>query len=289
MLTGSSSGAYYSSNKDLLAFGSAILNSQLLSPATTRAWMKPKISTSSTGAQLGAPWEIYRSDNLTAAGRLIEVYTKSGNLASYNSMIALVPDYNITVAVNVAGNETSELISTMFMSKIVQTLLPELERIGRENSVESYEDTYRDSATNSSLAIKIDDGPGLSVKSLIVRGVDILATHGVLSSFGAPSDDSTPATARLYPTNVESGARQSWRAMYTTLTAAEMAAVDNSLFWNSGSCQAWEALDRFTYQYKSTDEIVFTMQDGKAVSAELPIFQVSLQACAANLTTRSFT
>jgi hypothetical protein len=277
VLTGSSSGSYYSSSKDFLALGSAILRSQLLPPATTRAWMKPKISTSSTGTQIGAPWEIYRSDNLTADGRLIEVYTKSGNLASYNAMLALVPDYNITVAVLAAGNETSEFTVTTLMSGIIQTLLPELERIGRDNSAEAYENTYRDVATNSTLIIDMDDGPGLNVKSLVIRGVDILAIYSVLSSYGAPGVD-VPATARLYPTNVGLGARQSWRAIYNTSTAAELATMDNGLFWKAGSCLEWDQLDRLAYQYKSIDEFVFTMKGGKAAQIELPAFQVTLQA-----------
>lgn len=262
----------------MITFGSAVLESLLLPSSTTRAWMKPRISTSAPGTQLGAPWEIFRSDNLTGDGRLIEVYTKGGDVGLYHSFLALIPDYNVTIAVLSAGNETSGDAVAAIASTIVQTLLPGLDCIGRHDSAIAYAHTYQDTATQSSLTLNIDEGPGLSVKSLVIRGVDILAKYYLFLDPLAVSEPALrPATARLYPTDVVLGEMQSWRAVFTTETHEEQAAIDNSVFWKGGSCQTWVTLDRAIYQYKSVDEFIFIMQDGKVVGVRLPAFEVLLK------------
>lgn len=260
-----------------MTFGSAILSSRLLSTAATRAWMKPRISTSAPGTQLGAPWEIYRSDNITADKRLIEFYTKGGDVGTYHSLLTLIPDYNITIVNLSAGNETSGDMMAAVTSTIVKILLPELERIGRQDGAAKYAHVYSDAAAQSALTLEVDDGPGLSVKSFVVRGVDILAKYYLfLDPFSIGGPAPPPATVRLYPTDVVLGARQSWRAVFTTQTAEEQAAIDNAVFWKGGSCQTWVTLDRAIYQYKSADEFVFVMEDETVLGVELPAFQVFL-------------
>ena len=70
----------FSNTVDMLAFSEAILSNKLLSPIETRKWMKPISHTSSLGYSVGAPWEILRSNTLTKDRRVIDVYTKSGDL-----------------------------------------------------------------------------------------------------------------------------------------------------------------------------------------------------------------
>jgi hypothetical protein len=130
--------------------------------------MKPRISISASGTQLGAPWEFYRSDNLTADVRLIEFYTKCSDVGLYHSFLALIPDYHITIAILSAGNETSGNMVAAIASTTVQILLPGLECIGRWDSAETYAHKYQDATTQSSLNLSLYYGPGLSVTSFVI-------------------------------------------------------------------------------------------------------------------------
>jgi len=113
-------------------FGEAILRHELgLSASQTRKWLKPWSQTSSSGTLVGAPWEIYRVRNATADGRLIELYTKAGDLITYHSVFALIPDYDLVATVMVTGelkaNEARGIDATVFLSKLVETVLPGVE------------------------------------------------------------------------------------------------------------------------------------------------------------------
>ncbi|KAK7969580.1 hypothetical protein PG988_008653 [Apiospora saccharicola] len=126
----SSAGGFYTSTNDFLALGTAILSNKLLTPAQTRKWMKPKIATSSAGLMLGEPWEIYRADNVTTDGRLIEVYTKTGDIVGYDAIFCLVPDYDIVVSVLTGGFEAGSAAVMKLCSDAVRELLPALEKAG---------------------------------------------------------------------------------------------------------------------------------------------------------------
>lgn len=82
----------FSSPNGISSLGRAILSSQLLSPAQTQGWLKPASSTASLDFSVGGPWEMYRTSGLTVDGRVIDLYTKSGDLAQYTSVLGLVPD-----------------------------------------------------------------------------------------------------------------------------------------------------------------------------------------------------
>jgi hypothetical protein len=55
-----------------------------------------------------APWEIYRKEvpanTIIDAGRIVDTYSKSGDVGAYSTFIGLVPDYNIGVTVLAAGD-----------------------------------------------------------------------------------------------------------------------------------------------------------------------------------------
>ncbi|KAK8083197.1 hypothetical protein PG996_001978 [Apiospora saccharicola] len=144
----SSAGGFYTSTNDFLALGTAILSNKLLTPAQTRKWMKPKIATSSAGLMLGEPWEIYRADNVTTDGRLIEVYTKTGDIVGYDAIFCLVPDYDIVVSVLTGGFEAGSAAVMKLCSDAVRELLPALEKAGKAMA-----GTYADPATNSTLTL----------------------------------------------------------------------------------------------------------------------------------------
>ncbi|KAI3324113.1 beta-lactamase/transpeptidase-like protein [Xylariaceae sp. AK1471] len=270
-------GGMYSSTKDLLAFGDGILQNRVLDPLETRKWMKPVTSTSSPGLMLGGPWEILRSDTVTKDGRLIEYYTKSGNLGSYNNLICLIPDYGLVITILSAGGQASADTVDFTLTNVVTKLLPAFEDASKTQAESNFAGTYSDPATNSSLTLSLDDGPGFSISNWTVRNVDIIKNY---ASFGALSSSPTnlPVRARLYPTDLEAGSQEAWRAYFNVGTIEQLAAGDAGRFWPKGTCHTWASMDRLVYGFKSIDEFIFGLGKGNtANSLSLPAFVVQLR------------
>ncbi|KAI0973340.1 beta-lactamase/transpeptidase-like protein [Xylaria arbuscula] len=266
-------GGFYSNTKDLLALGTGVLQHRILDPVTTRRWMKPLTSSSSSGLMLGGPWEILRSETVTKDGRLIEYYTKSGNLGPYNNILCLIPDYDLVITILSAGGESSEDTVELTLTEVVTTLLPSIEAASKTQAESSFGGTYADASTNSSLTLSLDDGPGFAVSNWTVRGVDIIANYGSLSS--TPSV--APVRVRVYPTNLVAGFQSAWRAVFTTGTAEQLAEGDAARFWPKGTCHTWASMDRPVYGFKAIDEFLFNSTKDEASSLSLPVFDVQLQ------------
>ncbi|TLD33390.1 hypothetical protein PspLS_01578 [Pyricularia sp. CBS 133598] len=291
------SGGYYTSTDDLIALASGILSNKLLSPAKTRKWLKPWAATASTGTMIGAPWEIYRSRNVTSDQRTVEVYTKSGGLITYTSLVVLVPDYDLVFTIMATGptSELPFLQIQVLTSRLVQALMPAVEAASRDEARPLYVGVYRDEATNSSLTVSLaqdDLGPGLNATGWIVRGKDvitallepvILVPPPAEAVLPAPPADAPPPqqqsfSLRLYPTSLKNKKRESWRGVMGFGSAEELAQVDALLAWEEGSCGTWSSVDRPAYQMRSLDQFIFGLgEDGAAVSVELPSFNVTLK------------
>ncbi|KAH6869181.1 beta-lactamase/transpeptidase-like protein [Thelonectria olida] len=250
-------GGLYSSISDLLALGRSILSYDMLSPARTRKWMKPLSGTSSISTFIGAPWEIYRSNTLTKDGRMIEFYTKAGDLFTYHTSIALIPDYDLVMVALVAGNEVGSSTPYQVIGDAAAALLPVIEQAGKAEAEAQYAGTYTDPSTNSSLTLSLDDGPGFSITNWQVRGIDVIATP-LFGDDPAPN----PPRVRLYPMNLSTSNQTAWRAIFEDITADEAAASDALLPWAQFSCASWGVLDRLVYQFQGRDSFVFDMVDG---------------------------
>lgn len=257
-----------------MAFGKAILSYEMLSPIRTRKWMKPLASTSSISTLVGAPWEIYRTNNVTKDGRMIEFYTKAGDLFSYHSVIALIPDYDLVMVALVGGPEVSGATTYQIIGDASTALLPVIEQAGKAKAHIQYAGTYTDPSTNSSLTLSLDDGPGFRVTKWQVRGADVS---------GAPLLGETPAVpprVRLYPSNLSTGNQTAWRAMFED-SADEVAAEDALFPWDQFSCSSWSTLDKLIYQFQAQDLFIFDMVEGdggdsRASNINLPAYQVKL-------------
>lgn len=279
----------FSSTSDLIAFAEGILNNRFLSPRRTREWMKPHSHTSSLGFSVGAPWEILRSDRLTADGRIVDLYTKSGDLGLYHAMFGLIPDFDISVVLLVAGAEVIENMPYQIFSTIVEELIPAVDKAGRAEaiSLEGLNGTYADDSTNSTIVLSVDTENNLTMEKFIVRGFDVLH-HPDLYSLDALS--ATPESiaevsyvnARLYPTNLvtqssNGNTQRSWRAVYDTTTSKENSAEDAKLVWKNGSCLSWFELDRAAYNFKSIGDFIFSYgQGGKLAKISNAAFNVTL-------------
>ncbi|KAF7562637.1 hypothetical protein G7046_g1473 [Stylonectria norvegica] len=263
-------GNYYSTINDLLAFGDAVLKNELLSPAKTRKWLKPVALTSSGGTMIGQPWEIVRTQNLTKDGRLVDVYTKAGDLITYHSTLALIPDYDLVLAVLVGGPEVNGGVVQDVFSKIITALIPAVEAAGKDESKINYAGTYSDTASNSSITLALDDAPGFSITDWTVRGVNIIDTY--LSTNLPPVFPTPPGLVRfrLYPTNIKTDHQSSWRAMPAVGTAEEIEKAESEYPWQGALCATWASLDRIAYQLLSSDHFVFTEDtDRRAIQLEL--------------------
>ncbi|KAL7805769.1 beta-lactamase/transpeptidase-like protein [Trichoderma gracile] len=273
-------GGMFSSTSDLIAFGEGVLTNRFLSPRRTREWMKPRSHTSSWGYSVGAPWEIIRSDHITADGRIVDLYTKSGDLGLYHGLLGLVPDYDLSLAVLAAGAEVSAETAAEIFSAIVEGLVPAVDEAGRAEAsarTGALVGSYSDEATNSSLVLSIGADNTLVIKKFVVREFDVLH-HPDLYSLDAlslgegPLPESPYVNAGLYPTNLvgqthEGIKKRSWRAVYETRTAKDQSAQNARLVAKDGSCQSWFQLDRSAYDFHSIGDFVFSYGKGNDVEA----------------------
>jgi len=287
------------------------LSSSLLTPVQTRSWMKPHTSTSSEGFLMGGPWEILRSTTVTKDQRLVEFYCKSGNLNTFNNMLCLIPDYDLVITIlsggqdGLTGKGSSPTVVDGLLDAVVTAIVPAVEDVGKTAAGLNFAGTYTDAATNSSLTIATDDGPGFEVSAWYVRDVPtVLAVASLKGSAAAAA--ASAIRVRLYPTNLYSynkppttsppcvkhkkrddGAdaasgktyRQSWRAVFDQGKPEELQAVDENRFWPMASCHTWGSLDRNVYQFRGIDDFVFEIdeQSGKAVALDLRGFKVLLK------------
>lgn len=256
----------------MLTFGVAILSSRLMSPLKTRRWLKPAGSTSQTGLLLGAPWEIYRSDELTRDGRLIELYTKSGDMGVYHTKLCLVPDYDVVINVMTSGIESDAELPNRLCSDVARALLPALEAAGKREA-EALAGLYTDAASNSSLVLALDDGPGFLVRNWTVRGADVLRNYPLYAGGAKPAD--RPVLARLYPTNLAAGNQTSWRVHFDPRTPQVKTAQDAAYAWPRSSCTTWATMDRIVYAFNDLGDIV--VRTGERAGLELRGFRVSLK------------
>ncbi|XXH03800.1 hypothetical protein Hte_010206 [Hypoxylon texense] len=275
-------GGYYSSTEDILAFSEAILTNKLLPPTQTRWWLKPVTFTSSLGIFIGAPWEFIRADNVTSDQRLVDFYTKEGDLGTYHAILVMIPDYDLVASILTSGPESSSSIVQLLFSQTITSLLPAIETAGKDEAQAVFAGTYVDEETNSTLTLQVDDeGPGLNITEWTVRGMDVPSHWLNYLSAISSSLPEIHVSMRLYPSGLVAGSKTAWRVAIDLGTPEEIAQADAQLFWSQGSCLAWATMDRAVYEFGALDEMVFSLSDtesgGAATSVELVGFRATLQ------------
>ena len=251
------SGGLYANTHDLLSIGKSILSFKALSPVATREWLKPATFTSSIGTFVGRPWEIARSDNVTSDKRVVDFYTKAGNLYDYSSIIVLIPDYGIIMTLLTAGPDSGSFQTEAIITELIWNLLPAIEAAGKAEAQPIYPGTYQagpDNNITASITLVLDDGPGLHVTNYTSQGHDLIAEYAQLTGSSIPE-------VRMYPTDLTASNKTSqqiaWRAVYNTIP--ETTAVDSLLFFAQGSCQTWSVEDLLSYGLVALDDFVFTL------------------------------
>ena len=286
----SSAGGMFSSTNDLISFASAIHTSRLLPAPATRAWMKPDAHTSSAGVSVGAAWEILRGDGLTSDARLVDVYTKSGDLGLYHALLGIVPDYDVVVSVLAAGAEVTvdPYARSRLFSAVLRSLLPAVEEAGRGEAKDTFEGTYTQESSNASLVLSSDDGPGLLIESFSVRGFDVLSninSYSLAALESGVNPNPAKVEGRLYPSDRKSGGggqsngttTTAWRAIFDAKTDEQRAELDKELFWLDGSCETWFGADRSAYNFLSLSDFhVVQGANGDVLSIVNKAFNVTL-------------
>ncbi|KAF9880293.1 beta-lactamase [Colletotrichum karsti] len=266
-------GGIYTNTRDMLTFGTAILSNNLT--IDTSSWLKPRAFTTSSGYSVGAPWEILTSTTLLPSGVPISIYTKSGDLGLYSNLLLLVPDYDLTISILTAGPASTQfMFPARVISPVISALIPALEQANKDAAKTAFAGTYTDPETNSTVTLSIDDGPGLSLTDLKIRGVPVLPNIPNYSTSITPGKTYN-VSARLYPTNIKEGEKWSWRAVYKNHNETD---IDDDLFYPQGGCLTWGLIDRNTYNYLAFDDFVVTVgEDEVAKSISPRAFSVILK------------
>jgi hypothetical protein len=261
---GTGMGAIFSTANDMTKIGRTILASSLLPDNTTRAWFKPTSHTSSLIGAVGWAWEIFRTTiGPPEHNRIVDLYTKAGNVAGYGANYVLIPDHSVGFVVLTAG--TRGRVPYAVSSIIVDQLLPALDEAARVEAASAFAGTYTATGgLNSTLVLSsAPDVLGLSVGKWISNGTDILAeVVGVPTAF---------ENYQMYPTNIisQDETRFSWRV------TPYSSAPGSGLF---SACPSWAALDRPQYGVYGLDEFVFhTDHDGKATAVEPKALKIVLE------------
>lgn len=242
---------------DLRATGLSILNSDILSPATTQEWMKPRSGTGSLVELVGAPWEITRlmipvspASNRT---RVCDLYLKAGGNGDYTSVIALSPDHGLGYSILVAGS-TATAARWPIRDAVGETFVPAAEYAAVENARDNLSGTFVSNATEgTNLTLTVDDDqPGLGLESFFVNGEDKLkASVARLYPTGLYAD----GTSLAYQYKVGGTILTSHRMIANTLPLPPRAAVeggqgddlfDHSFVWQD--VDFWGPLDEFVLE-----------------------------------------
>ncbi len=252
----------YSTSKDLAKLARSILSHTLLSESAVNAWLKPAAFTASPHNAVGAPWEIYTPYHLAHSSRPTEIYAKSGGVPGYGAFVALIPEYNVGITINAAGDD-SVIANRYLLDLVVQDLVPRLEALTRHQAMQKYAGQYTSTEGDAedSISIIIDDGPGLRVTDWTSNGASMFATWSAVA--GAPLRDSSTRDpdlvpeVRAYPV----GEDDRWQISFSTSQARGIFGL---------SCEEWLNVAAFQYAGLPVDELVFEVDGGRIRGLQVP-------------------
>ncbi|RBR10409.1 hypothetical protein FVER53590_25506 [Fusarium verticillioides] len=216
-----------SSDADMLSFITSTLKNKALSPSNTHRWLKPDTFTSTWSASVGSPWEIYRVDNLTSDGHIIDLYTEGGTLNGYQSGMAMIPDTGLVASVLGVWPEVSSVWAQLATFNIFEALIPAMDTAARAEAKTRLSGKYVDKKTGSALTLSLDKGTGLVLSNWTARGFDVLPN---LNRFQPGrynyTTDSGIKIVRLCPTGIENKSWAAWRAVFLALSDKEAEMIE---------------------------------------------------------------
>ncbi|KAI0855115.1 beta-lactamase/transpeptidase-like protein [Xylaria cubensis] len=256
----SAAGAFSTTN-DLAAIGRSILNSTLMTQAITRRWFSTTTFVDTIDQAVGRGWEIFR---VRINGHSIDLFTKSGNWGVYNSVLFLLPAYDFGFSILSASSAAGGALVNDLPNTIVNTLLPSLEAITKQQANANFAGRYTSDTTNSSIIVTTDGSIGLRVTEYVASSVDLLGS--VFALFGADVE------LRLMPNQLYSGGtRVGFSAVYQPPTTIP---PEDEFYW---PCESWLDVDDFTYASVPLGLMAFDVNaDGNATSVRLVALRETL-------------
>ncbi|KAI0431207.1 beta-lactamase/transpeptidase-like protein [Xylaria sp. FL1042] len=251
----------FSTTNDLAAIGRSILNSTLMTQATTHRWFSTTSFVDTIDQAVGRGWEIFR---VRINGHSIDLFTKSGNWGVYNSVLFLLPAYDFGFSILSASSTAGGALVGDLPNMIVNTLLPALETITKEQANAKFAGRYTSATANTSITVTTDGSLGLRVTEYVVSDVDLLGS--VFALFGADVE------FRLMPNQLYSGGtRVGFSAVYQPPTEIP---PEDEFYW---PCESWLDVDDFTYASVPLGLMAFDVNaDGNATSARLVALREAL-------------
>ncbi|KAL7810809.1 beta-lactamase/transpeptidase-like protein [Trichoderma gracile] len=258
-------GGVLSSTNDLVSFGRAIFSNKQLSPMETSRWMKPNSFTASPSLSIGAPWEIVRTRSAISTGRIVDLYTKSGSVGAYQSLVVLVPDYRVALAILAAGPDASAAVQVV-SETVIQALLPALEEAAKEQACNKLCGEYSTSTgvSNSSLVITVDESPGLLIKRWTHQGHDLIAAG---QAYANATRGGQIQSVRLFPSGLQTSSRAAYRAIFQRVQPGADVSVHRVFDPAAGT---WSMPDQLMYGGIAVDEFMFHIDAGKRSAAVEP-------------------
>ena len=261
---------------DLATVGRSILLSSLITPTLTRKWMKPETHTSSLYSSVGMPWEIERMEvpltNGSTTTRVVDLYTKGGDIGAYGGYFVLSPDHDFGFSVFAAG-AYAPYQPAILADLIVATWISAFEDAAREQAQINYAGTYSSTepSLNSSITISLDERPGLGIQSWISNGTDMLQALASIPTVGVGAGQNV--SVRLYPTGLQSGNEIAFRASFDALPQP----IVGKVF--SMNCDSWVMAGSANYGEVALGNFIVEVDQatGQAVSISPRALRVTLE------------
>lgn len=273
------SGGLYSSADDMTKFLQyCLLHHNDISP--TINWFEPQTYSAGAHSFFGMPWEIFRTTNvLKDNNRPTTFITKGGGLLGYYSYTVVIPDYDLTLVILLAGNVASV---TTLLDTITVPLVRDIDAITQQDLIDTYTGTFigtSDVGSNVSLVLSHSVPRTLYLSNLTVNGDDVAAS---LQTFAASQGGFSAndvfyqiiPTFRVITENQENQnmTGEVWR-MINALDVPSTSENDAQI-WND---YCVSNVDPFSYVGQPLNEIVFWKDgDANVTHVELPAWQTTL-------------
>jgi hypothetical protein len=233
--------------------------------------MKPMAHTSGQALSVGAPWEIWRTRSNITTGHAVDLYTKGGSIGLYNSLVVLIPDYQVAVSILIAGPEGS--VIQAIAETVAQMFIPIIHQSTREEATKNLVGSYvANDNLNSSMMLKADD-LGLIVEKWINNGSDLL---DLIETYSQITNGGHVRSVRLYPTDLEDHIGEEIRVGYRVLFDVSTGEKPGARVFDQ-SLNSWGQIDQVTYGKTGVDDVVLEFdEDGSAVSIEACVLGVKL-------------
>jgi hypothetical protein len=288
-------GGLVSTLSDLSRFAQSILSRTVLSPAQTRAWLKPSSLTGSLRSQVGLPWEIYRPEGILPdhPSYAATIYAKSGGAYGYRAQLALLDSHGVAFVLLTAGDMTA--LPFMY-DAMLSTLVPAIDDVSRSQAEAQLARNFSSPSCGTpggnngtgdascvQATLTLDDS--FQLTSLERNGQDILAGLGIIwnSTIGSQLSPIEPVY-RLYPTEDVRSSKlpdgravlvEAWRFWVTQVwNDPSSSDLPGQGLW-SKDCTSWTLNDWIQYGGEPVDRILVVRDEktGEVVGLEVPFLR----------------